>query len=239
MQWGSGNILPVSTNRHTRFEFSAAFEQISIRPDKQRLQTLCSQWLGHPLESDLRFELTPFNTELRNAWNGAQDLLLYANQQMPAQAVVSLEEALYSFMLTAHPHNFSMQLQRPDRSGHMPASRLVRRFEQLVREHENQGQDQELSVGFIATQLKVGVRSLQYAVEKELNTTPHVYLRDVRLQRARRELERQDGSESIAKIAYAHGFAHLGRFAGFYQKKFGEKPSDTVFRVRGSSKSHG
>ena len=226
MQWGGGNILPVSTNRPTQFEFSAAFEQISIRPDKQRLQALCSHWLGHPLESDLRFALIPFSAPLRDAWNGSLDLLMHASNRLPEPAVRSLEEALFSLVLTAHPHNYSAQLQRPEA---LPASRLVRRFEQLVHEHD----DQELTVGFIATQLNVGLRSLQYAVQKELHTTPQIYLRDIRLERVRRALERQQGTESIAEIAYAHGFAHLGRFAGFYQKKFGEKPSDTVFRARG------
>ncbi len=230
-RWGGGDILPVSTNRATRFEFSAAFEQISIRPDKQRLQTLCAHWLGHPLECDLRFELMPFTAELRNAWNASLELLLHANGQMPAVAVRSLEEALFSFLLTAHPHNYSAQLHC---HGSLPPSRLIRRFEQFVRENE----DQEVSVSFVAAQLNVGVRSLQYAVEKELNTTPHVYLRDARLVRVRHEMERQDGRDSIADIAYAHGFAHLGRFAGFYQKKFGEKPSDTVFRARRGGIAH-
>ena len=39
-RWEKGDILPVSMNRPTRFHFNGEFEQISLRPDRERLQAL-------------------------------------------------------------------------------------------------------------------------------------------------------------------------------------------------------
>lgn len=230
-QWSVGDILPVSTNRSTRFDFTAQFEQISIRPDKQRLQNLCASWLGHPLERDLRFELRPFTAELRQSWGAASNLLMRSEAQLPQAAQQSLEEALFTLLLTGHEHNYSERLRQPCA---VPASRLVRRFEQYVKDDVQP----DLGVSAVARQLNVSVRSLQYAVQKELNTTPQLYLRDARLDRVHQTLSREEGA-SIADVAYAHGFAHLGRFAAFYKARFGEKPSDTAYRTRSAATDGG
>jgi transcriptional regulator GlxA family with amidase domain len=57
------------------------------------------------------------------------------------------------------------------------------------------------------------------------------YLRSTRLELARAELVkagRQGGS--VATVANALGFGHLGRFARDYEARFGELPSHTLCR---------
>lgn len=56
--------------------------------------------------------------------------------------------------------------------------------------------------------------------------SPMQYLRGVRLDRAREDL--QAGVGTVSDIAYQWGFTNLGRFARAYRERFGELPSDTL-----------
>ncbi|HBC06370.1 MAG TPA: AraC family transcriptional regulator, partial [Rhodospirillaceae bacterium] len=59
--------------------------------------------------------------------------------------------------------------------------------------------------------------------------SPMAYLRLVRLKRVHSALRNggEDGA-TIAQIARAWGFGHMGRFAEIYRHQFGELPSETV-----------
>lgn len=77
----------------------------------------------------------------------------------------------------------------------------------------------------IATAAGVSARALQDAFRRKLGTTPLAYLRDVRLAGARKEL-RAEPARTVAEIAYDCGFGNLGRFAGYYQRRYGRLPSE-------------
>jgi AraC-like DNA-binding protein len=65
------------------------------------------------------------------------------------------------------------------------------------------------------------------------------YVREVRLERARADLMSDDPSlGSVTDIALKWGFAHLGRFAVEYKRRFGESPSATL-RFRAGPGSQG
>ncbi len=222
--WGPGDILPVSMNRETRFHFSGEFEQISLRPDRERLQALCTQWTGQAMDEELQFSLAPFSPSLTKAWSGMLEWLMASAKQINPIAQQSLDDAMLSLLLAGHAHNYSPAMTASDAP---PNSRLVRRFREVV----DQSFEPHWSVAEVARQLKVSIRSLQAAVQRELDMTPGAYLRDARLLRVRRELERGGLGVTVAQSAYGHGFAHLGRFASQYQERFGERPSDTLRRA--------
>ena len=74
-------------------------------------------------------------------------------------------------------------------------------------------------------------RGLQAAFARHLGTTPTLYLRSVRLERARAELRELDPTRAtVAEVARRWGFGHLGRFSGTYRQRFGEYPSETLQR---------
>jgi len=79
----------------------------------------------------------------------------------------------------------------------------------------------------------VSVRALQKEFLKHFNTTPTHYLRDLRMEAARTELRARGNTKTVAEIAMALDFLHLGRFAAAYRRKFGESPSATLKRRRG------
>lgn len=88
-----------------------------------------------------------------------------------------------------------------------------------------------LPLEVLAAAAGLSIRGLQNAFARELRTTPMKYLRALRLDGARRELE--DGeATSVAAVARDWQFQHLGRFASAYGERFDERPSATLRRGR-------
>lgn len=86
-----------------------------------------------------------------------------------------------------------------------------------------------LTVADIARQVCVSERALQLSFRRQLGLSPREQLRDLRLDQVRRDLLMTAAEEkSVSRIAADWGFAHLGRFAASYRRKFGENPSQTA-----------
>ena len=60
----------------------------------------------------------------------------------------------------------------------------------------------------------------------QLGMSPYAFLRVVRLERARAELQR-GGPEAIRDVALRWGFQNASKFSRAYQEQFGERPSET------------
>ncbi len=72
-------------------------------------------------------------------------------------------------------------------------------------------------------------RSLQYSFEDVLGTSPLKYLRNVRLNAVRREIQKGIGDDrTIASLAADFGFWHAAQFSADYKQLFGESPSQTL-----------
>lgn len=69
-------------------------------------------------------------------------------------------------------------------------------------------------------------RSFHSCCKKHTGQGPVAWLREIRLEEAHRRLQ-QDSHLSVTDIALSVGFNHLGRFASYYQKRFGELPNET------------
>ncbi|MDO9315893.1 MAG: helix-turn-helix domain-containing protein [Burkholderiaceae bacterium] len=79
--------------------------------------------------------------------------------------------------------------------------------------------------------LHVSRRTLQYAFETVIDSSPVVYLRTLRLNAARRDLL-TGVAPSVQEAAGRHGFWSLSQFASDYRRQFGERPSQTLARAR-------
>lgn len=132
----------------------------------------------------------------------------------------AFEELIALALLQGLDNNYT-HLLAPER--HAPAPRHLRRAEAFMR--ENAGRN--LSLGDIAAAAGCSIRSLQLAFRQWRDTTPMAMLRDLRLDAARTALTSGEHLGSVAEIARAQGFTHLGRFAASYRQRFGEYPSET------------
>ena len=86
------------------------------------------------------------------------------------------------------------------------------------------------TVSDIAAACCVARRTLQKHFRRFVGKAPLAYLRDLRLDKARRMLLHPPGTMAVTEIATHCGFAHLGRFAIGYRRRFNETPSQTMRR---------
>jgi AraC family ethanolamine operon transcriptional activator len=78
----------------------------------------------------------------------------------------------------------------------------------------------------------VSERRLNSAFVETHDVPPHQFFMTWALDLARRRLTRADPERiTVSWIAMGSGFNHLGRFARYYRKTYGESPSETLRRV--------
>ncbi|WP_433389515.1 AraC family transcriptional regulator [Micromonospora sp. KLBMP9576] len=104
--------------------------------------------------------------------------------------------------------------------------RALRRAVAYVDDHA----DQPITVDEIAAAAGVRPRALQLAFRRHRGTTPTRYVRQVRLERAHRDLQAADPATgvTVTLIARRWGFTHLGRFSTDYRAAYGCSPSHTL-----------
>jgi transcriptional regulator GlxA family with amidase domain len=99
-----------------------------------------------------------------------------------------------------------------------------------AREYVDAAAEEVGTVREIADAAGVSVRTLQAAFRAQLGESPAAYVQRVRLTRAHdalREADPGDGT-TVTEIALRFGFAHAGRFAAAYARRYGQPPSATL-----------
>src|SRR6266568_803357 len=90
--------------------------------------------------------------------------------------------------------------------------------------------EHDWSVTGLAAAASVSARTLQRQFRVFLGKTPSVALREIRFERARRELLQGLPDTKVTDIALRCGFPHGGRFSVEYRRRYGETPSQTLKR---------
>ncbi len=92
--------------------------------------------------------------------------------------------------------------------------------------------DESVTVTAMARVMGLSVRQLQDVVLRDTGLTPIHLLRQVRLDAAHRQLlSASSDVTTVAAVAYACGFSHVGRFSAVYAARFGEYPHATLRRA--------
>ena len=133
--------------------------------------------------------------------------------------LAEMEQALAIAFLAANP-----QLSQPGqpRAPHRPSYRQLCCAEEYIEAHWADA----LTLESLAAATHVSTRSLFHYFRKWRGKTPMQYLKEVRLDHAR-ELLRRSPALSVAEVAFSCGFGNQGHFAHDYQKRWGERPSET------------
>jgi transcriptional regulator GlxA family with amidase domain len=211
--------------------FDRRFWQNSIRLDKAFVEDFCSRLLNRPIDQPIRFELTPFNQPLELAWQQAvqtMQLVQSAELAPSSTALRRLEEFMAALILESHPHNYSELLRNETASAY---PRIVREAERLMK---SAGPD--ISIGEIASELRISLRSLELGFREARNMTPTRVHRQFRLEAARQALLDPTETTTVTSIAVTFGFLHLARFSQYYQSMFNEAPSHTLRRSKATGR---
>lgn len=232
VEGGTGLITVDSSTAHeVSKHYSADSERLNVRIDRPRIERLLAEVSGRALQRPLEFEpgLDAASPAGIHWCDGLRLALGYLDPVGAAAGsallVRRLEESLLLMLLTELPHNHSAWLHG---AAQPPAPRHVRRAEEYIRTHAGD----DLTLADIAQAAGTSVRSLTEGFRRFRDTTPMRYLRDVRLDSVRDALRHGVGAASVSASAARFGFAHAGRFAADYQRRFGERPSETLRRGR-------
>ena len=127
-------------------------------------------------------------------------------------------------LLTQQPHNYSNWLTTEVKD---LAPRQLRMAEGVLEAYA----DQPVTMEQVAKAAGYSIRSMNRAFQRYRGCTPLEFLRNVRLERARRMLSSPGGARSITDAAMTCGYSSLGRFSILYRERFGESPSVTFKRA--------
>jgi AraC-like DNA-binding protein len=139
-----------------------------------------------------------------------------------------IELSLITLILEGLRHNYSKFVNGPERN---IAPWQVRAVEEFIFANS----DQPLSLGNLAVIGGVTARSLQYAFRRHRGCSPMEFLRRIRFERVRDELQHPIHDTTVTSAAMRYGFLHLGRFAAEYRARFNESPSATL---HGAARPH-
>ncbi|WP_050507419.1 helix-turn-helix transcriptional regulator [Pseudomonas syringae] len=143
----------------------------------------------------------------------------------------SLKESLVGFVLYNFPNNYSRTLLDVN-SVVLPTPHSIKIAAEFMRHNT----DPHLTVGEVAAHAGMSIRALQGGFKRYKHTTPILYLRTVRLDKARFKLLNEPGI-SPKSVAYECGFPNYQIFCKYYNQAFFEHPNITFAKGVTRSKS--
>lgn len=227
VETGAATASVLNPDRHTRMRWKEGCEQVLLQIDKARLISVAEALTGNSLRAPVRFDPRIDRTRpemqrwlglFRRAVSAVDRGGLLDPDQTLSRTLV--EDELIMGFLQAQPSSISPLLERPETGSLTPH---VRRAREYMQAHLAD----PLTLTDIAAAAGTSPRNLQLGFSQLLEMTPLAYLRLLRLNYARYLLLESPPQTTIASIAGAAGFAHLGRFSAQYTARFGEGPSQT------------
>jgi AraC-like DNA-binding protein len=206
-----------------------AGDVVTLVIEPQALHDELATMLGRHVKSPLNFafRLDPtHSTPFRRAMS-----LLNAELAAPAGMTDSprtsghLARLVIAGLLLSQPHDFSRELLEPaGLLGPATVRAAVAAIEERAAEI--------LTVADIARASNISVRALENGFRRHLGMPPMKYLRQLRMTRAHQELLGADPTRTTAtSVALKWHFAHYGRFAADYRRRYGCQPSETLRRT--------
>ncbi|MBB4229582.1 AraC family transcriptional regulator [Rhizobium mongolense] len=228
-----GTLLAADLSKANLLRLHSERSHIGIAFSRQSVTRQLSELLGSPVIHDIELFAEYDARSGAGAKLAAMAQLLWDSLISEPAGTISARSTEFFFrtimvaLLENVPHRYSALLERPV-SPAMPRQ-MKRAIDYMMANIAT-----AVSVDEIARDAGVSARALQAAFKQFKNTTPLNYLRQLRLEGARKDLllGRQDGV-SISDIARQWGFTHVGRFSILYRETFGEMPTETRRFTRG------
>ncbi len=207
-------------------QWAADNDQLMVRIDRGLVDQAVAARLGRPDAPPLVFQLAQRWREAP-AWAcvvnylvdcAAHGLDLTAHPLLTSQ----VEQLVAAALLGTQPHNHPAAPPEGTRP-------LLPRHVRRVAEHLQNHAAEAISADPLAALADVSLRSLYAGFKAGFGVGPMHYLRVLRLDHARADLQAASGT--VASVAMRWGFMHLGRFSAEYRQRFGENPSDTARRA--------
>ena len=215
----------------SRTDYNVDFDpdhlQLNLTIPHAVLEEVCMNWFGF-LPADTLWQYKSEIGGENSSWLMLMEYVMRCIAEAPDRlandrAGRHLEQTICIHLLNEWASRAGLDLTEP---ANTLAPRHVRVAEQYMVEHAA-----ELpTMCEVAAVAGVGLRSLTGAFKRFRNYTPSAFLREQRLQGVRRDLLAGGQGMTVSAIAYKWGYVSLGGFARSYRTRFGERPSETLFR---------
>jgi len=227
---GQGQASVLSPTEHTRMDWTGDAAELIVRLERDATENCLGALLGASLPKPLVFDLAMNCREGAAASWFRTVRFLQSELEAPDSVLLSplavkqFEQALIYSLLYSQPHNYSDALEH----GLSPAAP---RHVKLVEDYIQANAEEPISIEDLAAVAGVSARTLFTGFQRFRGTSPMKYLRQVRMERVRHDLEHAEPGAKVTDVALRWGFSQLGRFSVEYRKAFGESPSDTLKRL--------
>jgi AraC-like DNA-binding protein len=223
-EMGPGGVLIVDPDACITERWTGQMSLLVLRVTKRAIECLTSSKDHRPSKDRVIFEAVTADPGLKK-WLELITCSVSAEQSdLLADHRVghSIEQALITMLLSGFRHSHS---QRSSNLEPGPAPYYVKRAEQYIRANARN----PISIDDLVDCAKVSARTLFYGFNRWRGKPPMAYLRDTRLDMAKRELvQARDTGTSISQIAINSGFSSFSLFSRIYKERFGERPSATL-----------
>lgn len=229
LETSSGMLTVMNYGLSYRKFWESDTDQLMLRVDRETFERVAAVEFGNAVAGRLLFEPVPVPISSVPALFGMIRLICedFEGPRHLVEPRISrrVTETLLSLLLHSIPNNCRRAL---DAQRSPAAPRYVSRAEAFIDQHAAD----DIALGDVAAAAGVSPRTLGMGFRRFRDTTPMDYLRDVRLERARRALLAGGDRGTVTMVAAECGLHHFGRFARDYRRRFGELPSETLTRGR-------
>lgn len=207
-------------------QWSSDCQKTVVRIDRRMLERHLSSLLGHDVDAPIDFmPVMDTSSGMGATWMRSVLHLMNELQQNPlfaqsALIIAQFEQLLMTGLLQAQHSRYLDRLREPIRC-------LTPRHVRAAKEYIQANADKPISVEDLVRITGVSGRALYSGFQRFLGSSPMQYLRDTRMENARRDMENAPPSLTVTEIATKWGFYQLGRFATEYKARYGESPSAT------------
>ena len=218
----------------TTMRFHKNVRHLNVRIEKDELESYLEQQIQRCLPRPLEFapEISFKGGRVTEMLSFISFIALHLNDACSVyqNPVIKkrLSEVLLNMFLWNVEHNYTDELHRMEL---LLRPAYVKKALEFIHENANEA----ITPTDIAKSVSTSRRSLYMGFKKYLNSTPMSYLRNVRLEKVREVLLKNErGDQSVAQVAFDHGFTHMGHFSENYKNRFGELPSVTLKGASGN-----
>ncbi|TCP40771.1 AraC family transcriptional regulator [Tamaricihabitans halophyticus] len=208
----------IGPHREFAFDFDPGWDQLVVRLDRDRVESIASALTGEVGSVDFAVALAPSVVALHGLLESAMSLADSEVADHRPQLVWQLEQLILETLLMTQPND---RTPRNNTSHGRPNSSRVRQAMEFMLDRLSE----PLSVTTVAEACDTSVRTLQQTFRREVGTSPLRWLREQRLERAHALLTAAQPGLSVTDIAYRCGFFHLGEFGTAFRRRYGITPS--------------
>jgi len=205
------------------------FKSLTLRVDPGALRNKLEEITGEVIEGRIQFagptslDKNVINFLRQAVFNTACEIDTIA-PRFHKFILNDLNGIVLSRLLLHASHNYSHLLD--GRNSHTDPIK-TQKIESYIQENPSAA----LTIQRLAVQGGISERTVLRHFKKMYGTTPHDYIRRVRLDLARKKLS-EKSNESVTDIALSCGFKSFGHFSNIYESRYGELPSVTRQRYR-------